>query len=93
MKIVGGTRWLRGDKMLDSIRIQYTIQAKIKRIWQHHDKKYVAGFGPDTVFDETDAGWFVSFEGSGEALFLGATPPTDWKVGDIINISYVKAGP
>ncbi len=75
------------------IKIQYTIQTKIKRIWQHHDVKYVSGFGPETVFNEMDGGWYVAFEGSFESLFFGMSPPAGWVVGDIINISFTKAGP
>ena len=56
------------------MKIKFT--AKITRIEEKFDKQHVKGVGPDALFVTVSQGWFVSFEGSYEAIFIGMDKPT-----------------
>lgn len=72
------------------IKIGYTIQTKVVRVWEHFQDKHISGVGPEAVFAKIFNGWYVAFEGSYEALYFGMEEP-DFKVGDLINIRFEHA--
>lgn len=70
--------------------VTYTIPTKVNSIEQHWKRLHVSGFGPDAIFKNTSLGWFVHFEGSWEALYLGQEKP-DLQTGDEVIITIRKA--
>lgn len=65
------------------------IKTKVARVWEQMDQVHVSGIGKDATFKEQSRGWFVSFQGSYEALFFGHAKP-DLEEGDEVRITFQK---
>lgn len=69
------------------LRLNYTIQSRVVRVFEHIEKQHVNGIGKDATFSEVSRGWFIAFEGSYEALFFDDTKP-DFEEGDLVKITF-----
>lgn len=56
-----------------------TLEERTVSSWRH-------GVGNDAVFDTISMGWYVRFDGSWEALYVGQTKP-DWHPGQFMTIT------
>lgn len=66
--------------------IKYLIRTKVIEVREQFDREYISGHGYDAKFGQKSRGWFVYFQGSYEALHVGAEKP-DLKEGDDILIT------
>lgn len=69
--------------------IVYTIKTRVCNVEHRSERLHVGGFGQDATFRTAPIGWFVHFEGSWEAIYLGTEKP-DLKSGDPIQIQIRK---
>ena len=68
----------------------YIIKTRVCNVEHRSQRLHVGGFGQDAVFRTEAIGWFVHFEGSWEAIFLGKEKPS-LVSGDHIEIKIQKA--
>ena len=55
--------------------VRYVIETQIEKV-EHRDKVVKTYKRGDEVIEEkVDLGWFVTFKGSHESLFIGTDPP------------------
>lgn len=67
----------------------YIIKTRVCNIEHRSERLHVSGFGGDATFRTVPIGWFVHFEGSWEAIYLGQEKP-DLQSGDAITIKISK---
>lgn len=65
--------------------VGYKLYTKVERVTEHVVKQWISGIGSEATFQSTSLGWFVTFEGSRESLFLGLEKPSLAK-GDEVEI-------
>lgn len=65
----------------------YSIFTKVLRNEESFESIHVSGSGEAAVFTKKSLGWFVTFEGSYEALYFGDTKPT-LTVGKTVKITF-----
>lgn len=69
--------------------VDYKLYTKVERVTEHVVKQWVSGIGSEATFQSVSVGWFVTFEGSRESLFLGIEKPSLAK-GDEVEITIRK---
>jgi hypothetical protein len=60
--------------------------AKVEEKFTYHHR---SGVGASAEFEEQSLGWFILYEGSGEYLYVGQTPPP-FSPGDVVEITQRK---
>jgi len=67
----------------------YRIESMVEKL-EHKTRALRAFMDPDNanevIWEREDIGWFVTFEGSHESLFVGFTEPKDLQPGTKVNI-------
>lgn len=69
------------------LKINYSIWTKIVKIEESFESIHVSGSGEAAIFTKKSLGWFVTFEGSYEALYFGNTKPI-LNVGKTVKITF-----
>jgi len=67
------------------IKERYVIPTKILRVFERHQIVLVSGYGSDALFEKKGMGWYLTIQGSYEALHVGEEKPS-YVSGDEINI-------
>lgn len=70
----------------------YTILTYVSRVEQRIESVYIGGVGADAAFTKHSTGWYLSIEGSHEAIYIGKEQP-ELKYGDKIKISIKRIDP
>lgn len=74
---------------MESAETKIVIDTTIISLEERHRDRWVTGVGPDALFKSYTLGWFVVFQGSREALYVGETKPA-WQRGDQVKIIFEK---
>ena len=74
---------------MESAKTKIVLTTKLVRLEEQKTRQYVSGFGDTAVFREISLGWYASFEGSHEALYVGNEKPA-WDTGDKVKITFEK---
>jgi hypothetical protein len=68
-------------------KVKYVIETSVISVFERLDSVHVDGIGEAATFRESSRGWFVLFDGSHEALFLGKEKPNIAN-GDLMRITF-----
>lgn len=68
------------------VKVRYIINTKVANIEEEFVPTYISGIGKDALFENRSKGWFAYFEGSYEAIHVGAEKPELAK-GDRVRIT------
>lgn len=74
---------------MTKLKINYNIFTKVTKIEEAFEQVHLSGSGEAAVFTKKSLGWFVTFEGSYEALYFGDTKPT-LTVGKTVKITFME---
>jgi hypothetical protein len=66
-----------------------SITVRVVEVFEKFQQRHISGTGKDWVCENVSIGWFVLYEGSYEALYVGAEKPS-LAPGDTICITFRK---
>jgi len=67
----------------------YSLSTTVLSVEEGFKTHHISGSGPDAVFEKESLGWFVHFEGSYEAIYLGDSRP-NFNPGDKVKVTFEK---
>lgn len=71
------------------LKVNYTIMTSVVDVKEHKERRHVEGSGDKAKFSEESTGWFVTFDGSYEALYFGSEKP-GFDKGDKVKITFER---
>ena len=69
--------------------IQYVFYSRCREVSERFVKLNKSGTGDKAEFEKASQGWYASFDGSHEAMYVGDEAP-EFKKGDIVKITIQK---
>jgi hypothetical protein len=74
---------------MESPPFKISFGARVRRCEERKIRQWISGFGNQAVFNDVSQGWYMSLDGSHEAIFVGMTKP-DIQVGDYVGVTMEK---